>query len=158
MVRTITYLQSYPVHYFVHSGSQKCTSQTDPKRFKPLCTARLLLNVAKTYCMVLKNAKSSRLTLWCFFFFFFFVICFIYFYYTLHCLQNIGYNICITLITIHTYTYNNFFFFYTFTLHLTTLQYTYNFFEKIIIYVSRSHTRTRHTHTHGTSPYTTDPS
>ena len=46
------------------------------------------------------------------FFFFFFVICFICFYYTLHCLQNIGYNICITLITIHTYTYNNFFFFF----------------------------------------------
>ena len=45
--------------------------------------------------------------------FFFFVICFICFYYTLHCLQNIGYNICITLITIHTYTYNNFFFFFT---------------------------------------------
>ena len=66
MVHTITYLQSYLVHYFVHSGSQKCSSQTDPKRFKSLCTARLLLNVAKTYCMVLKNAKSSRLTLWCF--------------------------------------------------------------------------------------------
>ena len=66
MVRTITYLQSYLVHYFVHSGSQKCTSQTDPKRFKSLCAARLLLHVAKTYCMVLKNANNSRFTLWCF--------------------------------------------------------------------------------------------
>ena len=62
MVRTITYLQSY----FVHSGSQKCSSQTDPKRFKSLCAARLLHHVAKTYCMVLRNAKNSCLTLWCF--------------------------------------------------------------------------------------------
>ena len=66
MVRTITYLQSYLVHYFVHSGSQKCSSQTDPKRFKSVSAARLLLHVAKTYCMVLKNAKNSRFTLWYF--------------------------------------------------------------------------------------------
>ena len=66
VVRTITYLQSYLVHYFVYGGSQKCSSQTDPKRFKSLCAARLLLRVAKTYCMVLKNAENSRFILLCF--------------------------------------------------------------------------------------------
>ena len=53
------------------------------------------------------------------FFFFFCNLFYFFFYNALHYLQNIGYNICITLLTIHTYTYNNlvFCFFYTFTLH-----------------------------------------
>ena len=50
-------------------------------------------------------------------YFFFCNLFYFFFYNALHYLQNIGYNICITLLTIHTYTYNNlvFCFFYTFT-------------------------------------------
>ena len=71
---------------------------------------------------------------------FFFVICFI-FYNTLHYLQNIGYNICITLLTIHTYAYNNLVF--CFFLHVyITLNYL-----QIHTFI-HAHTRTRHTHTH----------
>ena len=99
---------------------------------------------------------------------FFFVICFIFFFYNaLHYLQNIGYNICITLLTIHTYAYNNLVFCF---LHvyitLNYLQNTYSRFEKKII-INNSHFHTRayayttytHTraHTNATTPYTTDP-
>ena len=80
---------------------------------------------------------------------------FFFFYNALHYLQNIVYNICITLLTIHTYTYNNlvFCFFLHVYITLNYLQNTYSRFEKKKLLLTihtfiHAHTRTRHTHTH----------
>ena len=123
---------------------------------------------------VSKARKGDGNLAWKIYLFFFFcnLFYFFFFYNALHYLQNIVYNICITLLTIHTYTYNNLVFLFFF-LHvyitLNYLQNTYSRFEKkkkkIIINNSHFHTRayayTTYTHarshTNATTPYTTDP-